>query len=672
MISRTDIAAGLLLCGALPSAAQEAAALAPAFVEGTDEALRGHSVAVVDASRWEGRNLSLAEILAEIPGITVRSYGGVGAEAEIVVRGVGGGRIPVFLDGVRLDGAGTGADLGKIDPAVAGRVEIHGGQLPAEYGADGVGGAIVLRTRTAEGAAASEGATSELDLSLGSFGTHRHSFLRSSGNAREGFSSVGFSFLRSDNDFEVLDRNRTPYNRSDDTLRRQGNAKYASFSAMAGGVRYAGGGALRHSFVLRADGGGLPGAEGARTVGAAFANQNAQGSLSWSAPLAVPKGEADYELGLAGAMDANQLSWGDEDHLSPIAQGDVKISNEDFRTTGSAALRWSPDRRWSLFLSQRGEAERLVPRDLAGQANWNREASRLSSQTTAEVARGAGPRARISLSGTGLFWTEEAEDPVAGTAKRSSDGDWTARASWSWRPAPRLELWSWCGRGLRQPSLQERFGAKRGALPNFALKPEESLKWEIGAARRGERWSAEASYFENALDNAVVRVSSGELTKALNAGRARVRGADCSLSARVAPFLRLSAAGAWTRAVDRGDSRAYRGKFLPNSPEWEGSFGSALFRGPWELDFDASWTSEFYRDRANRNEAKAALQLSSGIRFDVSRNVRIRFRAEDLLDRAPESAYSSYPRPGRRFLVGLRALFPATRTTPNQRTEHAS
>ncbi|MBO7131310.1 MAG: TonB-dependent receptor, partial [Fibrobacterales bacterium] len=145
-----------------------------------------------------------------------------------------------------------------------------------------------------------------------------------------------------------------------------------------------------------------------------------------------------------------------------------------------------------------------------------------------------------------------------------------------------------------------------------------------------------------------------------------------SLSARPARFLRLSAAGAWTRALDRGPSHAYRGKLLPNSPEWEGKFGSALFRGPWELDFDASWTSGFYRDRANRNEAESALQLSSGIRFDLSRNVRIRFRAEDLLDRAPESAYSSYPRPGRRFLVGLRALFPATQTTPNQRTEHAS
>ena len=666
MISRTDIAAGLLLCAVSASAAQAADALAPAYVDGSGELLPEHSVVAIDASEWEGRNLSLAEILAEIPGITVRSYGGVGAEAEVVVRGVGGGRIPVFLDGVRLDAGGTGADLGKIDPAVVGRIEVHSGRLPAELGADGVGGAIVLRTRTAERGPA------ELNLSWGSFGTQRHSFLWRSATPGKGNSSVGFSFLRSDNDYEVLDRNRTPYNKSDDTLRRQSNAEYTAFSAMAAGVRRAGNGALRHSFVLRADGGGLPGAEGARTVKAAFANQNAQGSLSWSVTLPVPKGEADLELGLDGAMDANRMSWGDEDHLSPIAQGDVEISNEDFRTAGSAALRWSPSPAWDLRLSQRGGFERLVPRDIAGQANWNREASRIASQTSGEVARNLGRRARVSVSGTGLFWTEEAEDPTAGSSKEFSDGDWTASASWSWRPAPRWELRSWCGRGLRVPSLQERFGAKRGALPNFALEPERSLKWEIGAARRGKRWSAEANWFENSLENTVVRVASGELAKALNAGRAHVRGADLSFSAAPARFLRLSAAGAWTRAIDRGPSRAYRGKFLPNSPEWEGKFGSALFRGPWEIGFDASWTSEFYRDRANRNEAKSALQLSSGIKIDLSRNVRIRFRAEDLLDRAPESAYSSYPRPGRRFLVGLGATFPTQQTTNNQRTEHAS
>ena len=185
------------------------------FVVGEGELPREQSSVAVDAEQWRGRNLSLPELLAELPGISVRTYGGVGAYAELSMRGVNGGRVLVFWDDQLLNDAHSGAvDLGKIDPASIGSVEVFRGFLPGEYGADGVGGAIVLRSRERQ----EERVRAE--FAYGSYNTHRHSV---SVGGPNGTTSV--SMVHSDNDYDYLDRNRTPYTKNDDTVRALNNAE---------------------------------------------------------------------------------------------------------------------------------------------------------------------------------------------------------------------------------------------------------------------------------------------------------------------------------------------------------------------------------------------------------------------------------------------------------------
>ena len=626
------------------------------FVTGEGELPREQSSVAVDAEQWRGRNLSLPELLAELPGISVRTYGGVGAYAELSMRGVNGGRVLVFWDDQLLNDAHSGAvDLGKIDPASIGSVEVFRGFLPGEYGADGVGGAIVLRSRERQ----EERVRAE--FAYGSYNTHRHSVSVGGPNG-----TTAFSVVHSDNDYDYLDRNRTPYNKNDDTVRALNNAEYTSFALTHRSTVSALGGSLRRSFSLRSDWGGLPGAEGARTVSAGYENRAAQAGLSWGRDLPFP-GEADLELGLGGRLEWNRMEWGDEDHLSNITRGDVTLENETDALNATARLHWNPVPAWEIALAERAGAETLVPRNLAGQANWDWDASRLRSQSSLSLARRFSRRMRLGVQGAVDVRAESAANGATDDSIERSDVDGSARVVWSFAPTPSLLFHSYCARGVQAPTLRERFGARRGTLPSPDLRSEESVKWEIGFSRSTPLWSVEGAFHDNRLDRTVVFVTSGELSKAINVGAARVTGAELLASVRPARWASFRASGEWTRAVDRGSVRAYRSLRLPNVPEWTSRLGATFSAGPVETDLRLALVSPFWRDRANRRRVDAAAQLGCGARWQATPRLRFSVQFEDLLDRAPESAYSSYPSPGRTVLVGVQAGFlSSTNHNPNK------
>jgi len=85
------------------------------------------------------------------PGITVgQGSRNRSLETSIEVRGIGGQRLALVVDGVRLPGGYTaaGATLGqlKLDPASLRRVEVLRGPASSLYGSDALAGVIVFRT----------------------------------------------------------------------------------------------------------------------------------------------------------------------------------------------------------------------------------------------------------------------------------------------------------------------------------------------------------------------------------------------------------------------------------------------------------------------------------------------------------------------------------------------
>lgn len=108
---------------------------------------------------------SVAEGLAGVEGLSVQRQGSWGAKP--ILRGLGGERIAVMVNGLRVNRACTfGMDQGlaTVDPATIERVEVLAGPGSTLYGSGNVGGVINVITRRA----AAQGAGGELRLAASS------------------------------------------------------------------------------------------------------------------------------------------------------------------------------------------------------------------------------------------------------------------------------------------------------------------------------------------------------------------------------------------------------------------------------------------------------------------------------------------------------------------------
>jgi len=109
------------------------------------------SVGVIGRDEIEERHPNnLRDLLRYQPGVEVESSGGRFGEAGISIRGIGGNRVAIVQDGVRLPSgfgsAGVDQGRGSFSPTQLERVEILKGPASALYGSDALGGVLILNT----------------------------------------------------------------------------------------------------------------------------------------------------------------------------------------------------------------------------------------------------------------------------------------------------------------------------------------------------------------------------------------------------------------------------------------------------------------------------------------------------------------------------------------------
>ncbi|KAF1043006.1 TonB-dependent hemoglobin/transferrin/lactoferrin family receptor [Xylophilus sp.] len=132
------------------------AALAPVVVTATRRPTPAVStpatVSVIDeAQMQENLVTDFQDLFRYEPGIAVkREPRGRGGEAGLEVRGIGGQRLGMLVDGVRLPGGyvASGANLGqlKLDPLSLARVEVLRGPASSLYGSDALAGVVLFKT----------------------------------------------------------------------------------------------------------------------------------------------------------------------------------------------------------------------------------------------------------------------------------------------------------------------------------------------------------------------------------------------------------------------------------------------------------------------------------------------------------------------------------------------
>lgn len=142
----------------------------------TVTATRGHSlitevpssVNVIDHEELELKNpQNLAEALQNIPGVTIKDYGGLGNTKSISLRGSSDSQVLVLLDGQRLNNPQSGSiDLNQISLEGIEKIEIVRGGNSALYGSDAIGGVINLISKKSKNEKPVE---AEVKFGVGSF-----------------------------------------------------------------------------------------------------------------------------------------------------------------------------------------------------------------------------------------------------------------------------------------------------------------------------------------------------------------------------------------------------------------------------------------------------------------------------------------------------------------------
>ena len=124
---------------------------------------------VIDGAAIEQRGaVFAADILADVPGLSVVRTGAFGGVAQVRMRGAAPGKTLVLVDGIpvndpaEINGAYdfSGFELGDVD-----RIEILSGPQSSLWGSDAIGGVIAFTTREVDGVRA--------EAEAGSFGTLR-------------------------------------------------------------------------------------------------------------------------------------------------------------------------------------------------------------------------------------------------------------------------------------------------------------------------------------------------------------------------------------------------------------------------------------------------------------------------------------------------------------------
>jgi vitamin B12 transporter len=128
------------------------------------------SVTVLTRADIEARQVSsVADLLADLAGISVDESGGLGQQSSVFIRGADSDHTLLLIDGVRVGSATLGIAPFEIIPLEQiDRIEVVRGPRSTLYGSDAVGGVIQIFTRQA----GEPGATVGGSAMTGSYDTH--------------------------------------------------------------------------------------------------------------------------------------------------------------------------------------------------------------------------------------------------------------------------------------------------------------------------------------------------------------------------------------------------------------------------------------------------------------------------------------------------------------------
>jgi outer membrane cobalamin receptor len=582
------------------------------------------SATVVEAERFAGELKGVAELAATAPGVSIRSYGGLGQLSTLSIRGSSSSGVRVLLDGIPLDtAAGGGVDLSSIPLHWVERVEVVRGAEGAYYGAGALGGAVNVVT---------------LPATAGTWGveTTGGSFETASAVADVGVGGDHWALLTAltasstQGDFPFLTPASPSVPGSPLVMQVRENAAAALGGVLVKG-KYTPGtdrldGVLQLSWGWRQ----LPGVPASPTPDDWQRGGRASGAVRWSRLLSPG---LTVEAGAAGRMERLDVWVAPPGGAGPTGQTDVAGG-------GDAKLTWQAGP--SLFTAGvLGSAERLDSsasgdHQRATYAGWIADDFTLGT----EGAR-ISPALRVDAVGPFVGWSGK----LGGSAPIA--GSWSVRAS--------------AGRSFRPPSFSELYMVQGPFEPNPDLLPE--VAWSVDGAivYDGSLGRASLGGFGTLYDDLIV-YETGRVPgsfKPRNASRASAAGAEVEfLTAAARKLWGLQGQVSYTflATTELRGVPGVVGMELPQRPRNRAFARASIDPGVAGAHLEAQYVGLQYLDARNLHSAPASLVVNAGAFARILRSPEVRIGAEvkNLLDDRTLQDGFGYPLPSRTLLVTLR------------------
>jgi len=620
-----------------------------------------HEDAAADASvvtdeRTPRAGESVAQLVAELPGVTVNRLGGLGSVATLSLRGSTWAQVAVYVDGVPLNsGVGGGVDLSTLPLGDVERIEVYRGASPLAFGGSALGGIVSITTRAprASGVDAELGAGSFETESAGVSGSFVHRRVRV---------YAGAHLLNSVGDFPFITDNGTAFNDDRHEVTRLNNAVTQVDGVLRVVIPIDAGRQWTSSALVFERDQGLPGygsvrqttrtsLDTLRLIGSAVYDSRrdlgANGRLRAQVYALVSRQRYDDPLAEISISPASTEDWtysvGANVHLEKTLVPWLRLSaildgrDELFRPYDAAAhVRIAPSTR--LFGGLGVEAD----------AAWDRLRLHVIPSLRVEVAHDA--RAGRDTFGVPLPPAELTN--VVPSARLALQG----------RATRTLTLRANAARYARIPSLTELYGNSGFLIGNSLLTPESGWNADLGAhlrlTLRQLAIDADAALFASFVDDLIqYQQDAYGRARAANIGRARIVGVEASLLLELVRYGRLQLSGTFTDARDVSDtSIGQREPALPNRarfhfyarPEGRLPIRELITLGAYvEVDV----TDGNYLDPANLVALPSRVLVGAGLFAEIPRaQLRLITSAQNLGD-SHVFDFAGFPLPGRAFFV---------------------
>ena len=628
-----------LFCCSIFVAAEPVIYVLPASDVFGREIENSDGVVEIKSSEWEGKNMSLADILAARAGIQTRQKGGMGSFQSISIRGMQGNQIAIAIDGVLLQSFGE-ANLGGIDLNKYEKIEVYKGHIPAKFAANGMGGIINLVSKDA----AAKGG--KFYASYGSYNSRFISMQAGTPLTDSVLWTSNISYRASDNDFTYLNRNGTSYITEDDFWTKRKNAEYSQISGIHSFTFV---GKRNSSFRIEhgSEAGGIPGREEQETRIANSVNDAVTASFE-----IMPKDE-NFDFGLQGFAGTEKsiskwhrtldlLNYGERNQLTEIGllmqngggQGSLYLASSIIKTQFHAYVNYQ-------YLESRNRSAIYPNYELSNTVFQGSFAGTFAPADFFNITANAASRFSRQKHESGKF--TDVSSLVDSTFREKKRNLNSGRISLNFE-----NVFFAVGHYFRDPSVFELFSTSFGILSNPDLKAEQGEQAEIGVSYKSKNANASATLFANRIRDRIVYRTSGPFSKPFNHNEeGKVYGVEGELSAELFKWLKIN-----TNATLQNPGN------LPNEPK-EQYYSSLLFILPYsfELSLEGEAHSLIYRDRAQKKEIPGNAFYHAMFSYKPTDKTKISFYARNLTGGKYEHIYDAIPTPGRIFSVSYSHVF---------------